>query len=412
MFIDFKEDLFGKLLALLEHKFKRVPQEHSFVMEKKTNLLSPFSNLESFLRAECIPYCKVGISVNDQCLLHAFMFIQGDEELLPSGLYFIYPETDQEIIYYFYMELTEEHRDAPRYIVGFKKDEVHDIFLKRYDPFLAAKIREKRTVVVYGGRDIPRPCLTWNDLILPDTLKDDIRLNIENLMTGEKMYRKLGIPYKRGLLFTGPPGNGKTMLLKVITSSYPSWQAILFRCSIYSDNKDIDNVFELAADLAPSVLCFEDVDTLFNARITLSHLLNKLDGFEDLDSILLLATTNHPANIDQALINRPSRFDRVWIIGLPDFDCRHEYLKRFFNGSIAESFLTKLTQETEGFSVAYLKELYISACTRAIQENKHMPDKNNIQEVLNPLLSQLQGARQQFAALTKRKIGFENEEGA
>jgi len=406
MNISLKEDLFGKLLDILEHKFKRVLQEYSFVMEKKMNLLSSFSDLENFLRSECIPYCKVGISVNDQRLLPAFMFIESNEELLPSGLYFIYPETDQEIIYYFYMELTEEHRDAQHCIVGFKKVEVHNNFLKRYETFLAAKIREKDTVVVYGGRDIPRPCVTWDDLILPDALKDDIRLNIENFMTGEKMYRKFGIPYKRGLLFTGPPGNGKTMLLKAITSSYPSWQAMMFRCNIHTDNNDLDNFFDMAADFAPSILCFEDVDTLFTIRISLSHFLNKLDGFENWDKLLILATTNHPENIDPALINRPSRFDRVWIIGLPDFDCRYEYLRRCFNGNLSLPFLSELAQATEGFSVAYLKELYVSASIRAIQGSKYGPDENDVEEVLDLLSSQLKGAKQHFFALEKKRIGF------
>jgi hypothetical protein len=406
MNISLKEDLFAKLLDILEHKFKRVPQEYSFVMEKKTDLLSSFSGLESFLRVEHIPYCKIGISVNSQSMLPASMFIEGDTDLLPSGLYFIYPETDQEIMYYFYMELTEEHRDAPHYIVGFKKVDVHSNFLKRYETFLAAKIREKGMVVVYGGRDIPRPCLTWDDLILPEALKDDIRLNIENFMTGEKVYRKFGIPYKRGLLFTGLPGNGKTMLLKVITSSYPSWQAMMFRCNILTNNNDLDNFFELAADFAPSILCFEDVDTLFTVRITLSHFLNKLDGFENLDRILLLATTNHPENIDPALISRPSRFDRVWIIGLPDFDCRYEYLKRCFNGNLSEPFLSELAQATEGFSVTYLKELYVSASIRAIQGSKHGPDENDVEEVLDLLSSQLKGAKQHFFVLEKKRIGF------
>ena len=406
MSISLKEDLFEKFLSILQNKFKRVLQDYSFVMEKKTYDVSTFSHLESFLLTEDIPYRKVGVCLNKHALLPVPMFIEGNGALLPSGIYFVYPDTDQEIIYYFYMEFREDQRDAPRYILCYRKEDVFKNLTARYHEFCAAKKKEENLVVVYGGHDIPRPHISWDKLILPHPLKEDIRLNIENFMLGELMYRKFGIPYKRGLLFTGPPGNGKTMLLKVIASSYPSWQMVIFRCRINSDNDDLDNVFEDAKNLSPAILCFEDVDSLFRSQISLSHFLNKLDGFEDLDGILILATTNHPEEIDPALTNRPSRFDRVWIINLPDFGCRHKYLRRCFNGNLSESFLSELAQATEGFSVAYLKELYVSASIRAMQGNRHRPDENDIEEVLDLLSSQLKGAKQQFFTLAKKRIGF------
>ena len=404
--ISLKEDLFDKFLSILENKFERIPRNYSFMMEKKTYDVSTFSHLESFLLTEDIPYRKVGVCLKKHALLPVPMFIEGNGALLPSGIYFVYPDTDQEIIYYFYMEFREDHRDAPRYILCYRKEDVFKNLTARYHEFCAIKRREESVVVVYGGLDIPRPRISWDELILPHPLKEDIRLNIENFMLGELMYRKFGIPYKRGLLFTGPPGNGKTMLLKVIASSYPSWQMVIFRCRINSDNGDLDDVFEDAKNLSPAILCFEDVDSLFRSQISLSHFLNKLDGFEDLDGILILATTNHPEEIDPALTNRPSRFDRVWIINLPDFDCRYEYLRRCFNGNLSESFLSGLAQATEGFSVAYLKELYVSASIRAMQGNRHRPDENDIEEVFDLLSSQLKGAKQQFFALAKKRIGF------
>ena len=138
----------------------------------------------------------------------------------------------------------------------------------------------------------------------------------------------------------------------------------------------------------------------------MSHFLNKLDVFEKHDKLLVLATTNHPENIDPALTSRPSRFDRVWIIGPPDYECRYEYLKKCFNGSLSEPLASELAQATEGFSMAYLKELYVSASIRAIQENKDWPDENDIEDVLDLLASQLKGAERQFVALTGKKIGF------
>jgi hypothetical protein len=408
MSISLKEDLFEKFLRILEHKFERIPRDYSFMMEKKTYDVPTFSHLESFLLTDDIPYRKVGVCLNKHALLPVTMFIEGNEALLPFGIYFVYPETDQEIIYYFYVEFGEEHRDAPHYILCYRKEDVFKNLIARYHEFCAAMKKEENVVVVYGGRDIPRPHISWDELILPHPLKEDIRLNIENFMLGELTYRKFGIPYKRGLLFTGPPGNGKTMLLKVIASSYPSWQMVIFRCRINSDNGDLDNVFEDAKNLSPAILCFEDVDSLFRSQISLSHFLNKLDGFENWDKILILATTNHPENIDPALTSRPSRFDRIWIINNPDHVCRRFYIRKHFHGHCSDGFMDNLAKETEGFSMAYLKELYVSASLKAINTGVGYPGEQEIAESFNVLASQLKGAQNSFLH-NVRTLGFREQ---
>ena len=70
------------------------------------------------------------------------------------------------------------------------------------------------------------------------------------------------------------------------------------------------------------------------------------------------------------------------------------------------AFSKELAQATEGFSVTYLKELYVSASIRAIQGSKHGPDENDVEEVLDLLSSQLKGAKQHFFVLEKKRIGF------
>ena len=196
---------------------------------------------------------------------------------------------------------------------------------------------------------------------MPVALKKDIRSSIESFFDGEAMYRKLAIPYKRGLLFSGPPGNGKTMLLKVIAASYPQWKFIYFKDDPHKDNDDIDDVFDLAKDMGQSIICFEDLDTLFRRSITLSHFLNKIDGFEDQHGMMIVATTNHPEDIDPALTSRPSRFDRVYTIGNPDYDCRRALLGRYFEKCCSVEYLETIANSTDSFSMAYLRELYISS---------------------------------------------------
>ena len=99
--------------------------------------------LESFLLTEDIPYRKVGVCLNKHALLPVPMFIEGNGALLPSGIYFVYPDTDQEIIYYFYMEFREDQRDAPRYILCYRKEDVFKNLTARYHEFCAAKKKEE-----------------------------------------------------------------------------------------------------------------------------------------------------------------------------------------------------------------------------------------------------------------------------
>ena len=403
-----REDIFDRFVTLIVKKYHKDPGQFIFIMGSR-DIPPSFAHFDDFLRERKIPFRKTGVSV-----------VQGKESLacasldheigsLPFGLYSIYPESEREIVLYFYKDMDERFNGShPRYIAGYRNRKDYEELISFYNRYYASRKREEGKIIVYGGNDIERPPVSWDELVLPERVKDDIRRNVEHFMTSETVYKKLGVPYRRGILFTGPPGNGKTMLLKVIASQYPKWQMIAFSVSANTGNGDLDELFRMATeDYPPAVLCFEDLDSLFKKdHITMSHFLNKLDGFERHDRLLVLATTNHPEDIDPALTSRPSRFDRVWIIGPPDYDCRHEYLRKCFNGNLSEPFASELAQATEGFSMAYLKELYVSASIRAIQGNRQRPEENDIEEVFDLLTSQLKGAKQQFFTLTEKKIGF------
>ncbi len=403
-----KEDIFDRFITLIVKKYQKDPGQFIFIIENR-GIAPLFVHFDDFLRERKIPFRKMGISVTQAKESLACASLDHGTGLLPFGLYFIYPESEREIVLYFYKHTGGRFDDSgPSYIAGYRSREDYEGLISFYNRYYASRNREEGKIIVYYGDDIELPSVSWDELIMPERIKDDIRQNIERFMASEMIYKKLNVPYRRGLLFTGPPGNGKTMLLKVIASQYPEWQMITLSVSTDTDNGDLDRLFRMATEDYPyAVLCFEDLDSLFKKdNITMSHFLNKLDGFEKHDKLLVLATTNHPENIDPALTSRPSRFDRVWIIGPPDYECRYEYLKKCFNGSLSEPLASELAQATEGFSMAYLKELYVSASIRAIQENKDRPDENDIEDVLDLLASQLKGAERQFIPLTGKKIGF------
>lgn len=406
------EGLFEKFLNILQHKMDRNPEDYESIMGIGEPSMISFPSLEEFLKGNEIPFFKQGVSIGTENVLPVSMVVMENsdyESLMPSGILCAYPDSDREVIFCFYhgakVSSYRAWRYPVEYIVCYRSKSAFENLLADLKVFCTEQTRKKGKVIVTDDDSVERPTLSWDDVILPASLKDDIRNNIEYFMGNEDMYRKLGIPYKRGFLFVGPPGNGKTMILKVIASQYTTWQMIIFDAQLISDNSDIDKAFRMAVEYAPSIICFEDLDSLFNSNITMSHFLNKLDGFGKYDRVLVLATTNHPEIIDPALLNRPSRFDRTWVIENPDTECRRMFIKKKFANTLSEDIIDELADGTDKFSMAYLEELYIASSLAAISRGKDLPGETEIWESFELLSSQVRDASHQFERKVK-KIGF------
>jgi SpoVK/Ycf46/Vps4 family AAA+-type ATPase len=166
---------------------------------------------------------------------------------------------------------------------------------------------------------------------------------------------------------------------------------------------ELGEAFTKAARLAPCILVFEDIDRMLKDGDGMSYFLNMMDGFRTNDGVLTLATANHPEEMDVALLQRPSRFDRVWRIGDPDEACRGEYLARLFGGHLSQAELLALARETEGLSYAFLKELYLSSAHAAAQAARDTVDAGLARDVLEMLRRQRDEASRGFDVET---IGF------
>ncbi len=206
----------------------------------------------------------------------------------------------------------------------------------------------------------------FDDLILSPGLKETIRTDIQQFFSAQEEYAKYNIPWKRGLLLTGPPGNGKTMIVQsIIKETQATCLYVRDLRSDYREHNNIGQVFSRAREQAPCVLVLEDIDSLLNDG-NRSQFLNEVDGFGQNTGILILATTNHPERLDPALINRPSRFDRKYELPLPGKDERERYLVHFSgrldeNLHLSQGEASMLANQTEGFSFAFLRELILSS---------------------------------------------------
>lgn len=217
--------------------------------------------------------------------------------------------------------------------------------------------------------------VSWEDIVLASETLTDVRRTIEQFFAQRETFAKMSFPWRRGVLLVGPPGTGKTMVCKAAANSFPHLP-FLYVGDIGRRNciAEIEAVFAHARKSAPCILAFEDMDGMVD-RANRTVFLNELDGFRDNEGLLIIASSNHPERIDEALLKRPSRFDRVYHIGLPAREERAEYARRLIERSPnlssrldAVDLAGRVADATEGFTPAFLKEAFLSATLQMVYE--------------------------------------------
>jgi DNA polymerase III delta prime subunit len=208
--------------------------------------------------------------------------------------------------------------------------------------------------------------MTLENLVLAGTLKQEIKADLDNFFSSLAVYREYDIPWKRGILLIGPPGNGKTHAVKALLNSLQKPCLYVKSLKSYTtESENIRQVFYKARQSAPCVLVLEDLDSLLNKH-NRSFFLNELDGFALNEGIVTLATTNYPERLDPAIIDRPSRFDRKYHFDLPALSERQTYIQLWNHKlkpamQLTDAGIAAVAEQTEKFSFAYLKELFLSS---------------------------------------------------
>lgn len=213
-----------------------------------------------------------------------------------------------------------------------------------------------------------------DDVLLADNVKKDIFRSIDEFFSKSGTFFKMyDIPYKRGILLYGNPGNGKTTLVKSIAGSVEA-PVVYWQITEYTSSYSIDEVFQTTKKLAPVILIIEDIDSMpYECR---SFFLNTLDGATTKEGIFLIGTTNYPEKIDPALINRAGRFDRAYEIKQPSKELRREYLtNKQVVQFVDENKIDYIAEKTKGLSIAQLNELYMSMALEWHYEKKVDVDK-------------------------------------
>jgi AAA+ superfamily predicted ATPase len=236
---------------------------------------------------------------------------------------------------------------------------------------------------------------TFENLVLRDSLKTSLREDFDQFFKSRDLYESYGIPWKRGALFVGPPGNGKTHTVKALLNllGKPCIYVRGFKATYGSDEENMAEVFERARMTGPCVLVLEDLDAMITDE-NRAFFLNELDGFQVNSGVAVIATTNHPEKLDSAILERPSRFDRKYHFELPNEEERLAYVQAWNvkledELKVSPEYLPTIVNSTAEFSFAYLKELLLSSMIQWMSANRSISMDNVIAKQIDVLRGQM-----------------------
>ena len=241
--------------------------------------------------------------------------------------------------------------------------------------------------MVSGAEMMEKPNTSYESVGGLDEQILQVREAIELPLEKPELFRKVGIEPPKGILLVGPPGCGKTMLAKAVAShTNASFIRMvgseLAQKYIGEGGRMVRELFSLAKDKSPAIIFLDEIDAIGAKRLdsatsgdrevqrTLMQLLAELDGFDSLEDVKIIAATNRPDILDDALL-RPGRFDRVIEIPLPDETGRKTILSIHFKKmSTSRINVAKVVELTEGFSGAELKATTVESGMIAIRDNR------------------------------------------
>jgi len=240
---------------------------------------------------------------------------------------------------------------------------------------------------VIAAEIITKPGVSYEDIGGLESQILEIKETVETPLLNPDIYKKIGIDPPKGVLLIGPPGTGKTLLAKAVANNTNATfirtvGSELVRKYIGEGARLVREMFDLAKEKAPSILFIDEIDAIGARRQdastsgdrevqrTLMQLLAEMDGFDPLGNVKIVAATNRPDILDEALV-RPGRFDRIIDIPAPNEDARVQIFRIHTKKmNLKDIDYLVLSKKTNNMSGADIKAICTEAGMFAIREKR------------------------------------------
>jgi ATP-dependent 26S proteasome regulatory subunit len=239
------------------------------------------------------------------------------------------------------------------------------------------------------------------------------------LIDSREIYKKNGLFIKRGVILSGSPGTGKSLLFKILCNQI-DWTMIWTTPKHLVQAKNVATIVEMAKALSPTIILLEDLDLYAADRSSngnpalLGELMNQLDGVQDNTDVITIATTNNKEVLEKALLDRPGRFDICIDFPLPDVEERLQMIKTFSNGLLDESlsYLEVIAKEFSKKTGAQVRELVNMSIIFALDEKSYDENQKLLvkEEHLRKAMKAVEG--KDFTKVTGFNVGASSPIGS